>query len=146
MLKDHYYRALGILKTIELLQAFYISHQSDRAYFTTNEISQLYLCLIPLVENAKGYFSYISSKLDFFNEEFSNFEELLNALRGRVEEEIFLMNNHEIELIFRAMSECIYGDDSWIDIKLQEEIYLALKPFLEFHDHQLLIDRYSRYM
>jgi hypothetical protein len=42
-----------------------------------------------LVKNAKGYFSYISSKLDFYNEEFSNFEELLNALRGRVEEEIF---------------------------------------------------------
>jgi hypothetical protein len=82
-----------------------------------------------LVKNAKGYFSYISSKLDFYNEEFSNFEELLNALRGRVEEEIFLMNNHEIELIFRAMGECIYLDDSWIDIKLKEEIYLALKPF-----------------
>lgn len=146
LLKNHYYRTLGVLKTIELLQAFYISHQSDRAYFTTSEISQLYLCLIPLVENAKGYFSYISSKLDFYNEEFSNFEELLNALRGRVEEEIFLMNNHEIELIFRAMSECIYGDDSWIDIKLTEEIYLALKPFLKFHDHQLLIDRYSKFM
>jgi hypothetical protein len=39
------------------------------------------------------------------------------------------MNNHEIELIFRAMGECIYLDDSWIDIKLKEEIYLALKPF-----------------
>jgi hypothetical protein len=146
LLKDHYYRTLGILKTIELLQAFYISHHSNRAYFTTNEISQLYLCLIPLVENAKGYFYYISSKLDFYNEEFANFEELLNALRGRVEEEIFLMNNHEIELIFRAMCECIYGDESWIDINLQEEIYLALKPFIEFHDHQLLIDRYSKFM
>jgi hypothetical protein len=146
LLKDHYYRTLGVLKTIELLQAFYISHQSNRTYFTTNEISQLYLCLIPLVENAKGYFSYISSKLDFYNEEFANFEELLNALRGRVEGEIFLMNNHEIELIFRAMSECIYGDDSWIDIKLTEEIYSALKPFLKFHDHQLLIDRYSKFM
>ena len=56
------------------------------------------------------------------------------------------MNNHEIELIFRAMGECIYLDDSWIDIKLKEEIYLALKPFLEFHDHQLLIDRYSKFM
>ena len=146
LLKDHYYRSLGVLKTIEILQAFYISPKSSRAYFTTNEISQLYLCLISLVENAKGYFSYISSKLDFYNEEFSNFEELLNALRGRVEEEIFLMNNHEIELIFRAMGECIYLDDSWIDIKLKEEIYLALKPFLEFHDHQLLIDRYSKFM
>lgn len=146
LLKNHYYRTLGILKTIELLQAFYISHHSNRAYFTTNEISQLYLCLIPLVENAKGYFSYISSKLDFYNEEFENFKELLEALRGRVEEDIFLMNNHEIELIFRAMCECIYGDESWIDINLQEEIYLALKPFLEFHDHQLLIDRYSTFM
>ncbi|TCB65506.1 hypothetical protein [Acinetobacter sp. ANC 4178] len=146
LLKDHYYRSLGALKTIEILQAFYISPKSSRAYFTTNEISQLYLCLISLVENAKGYFSYISSKLDFYNEEFSNFEELLNALKGRVEEEIFLMNNHEIELIFRAMGECIYLDDSWIDIKLKEEIYLALKPFLEFHDHQLLIDRYSKFM
>ncbi|KQW89544.1 hypothetical protein ASC84_10830 [Acinetobacter sp. Root1280] len=146
LLKDHYYRSLGVLKTIEILQAFYISPKSSRAYFTMNEISQLYLCLISLVENAKGYFSYISSKLDFYNEEFANFEELLNALRGRVEEEIFLMNNYEIELIFRAMGECIYRDDSWIDIKLKEEIYLALKPFIEFHDHQLLIDRYSRFM
>lgn len=146
LLKDHYYRSLGVLKTIEILQAFYISPKSSRAYFTMNEISQLYLCLISLVENAKGYFSYISSKLDFYNGEFANFEELLNALRGRVEEEIFLMNNHEIELIFRAMGECIYRDDSWIDIKLKEEIYLALKPFIEFHDHQLLIDRYSRFM
>ncbi len=146
LLKDHYYRRLDVLKTIEILQAFYVSPKSSRAYFTTNEISQLYLSLISLVENAKGYFSYISLKLDFYNEEFSNFEELLNALRGRVVEDIFLMNNHEIELIFRAMGECIYRDDSWIDIKLKEEIYLALKPFLEFYDHQLLIDRYSRFM
>ena len=33
LLKDHYYRSLGVLKTIEILQAFYISTKSSRAYF-----------------------------------------------------------------------------------------------------------------
>ncbi|OAL77309.1 hypothetical protein AY606_11505 [Acinetobacter sp. SFB] len=146
LLKDHHYRTQGILKTIDVLQSFYISPKSNRAYFTVNEIAQLYLCLIPLVENAKGYFSYISSKLDFYNEQFSNFKELLTALQKRVKNEEFLMNNQEIEHIFRAMAECIYSDESWIDIKLKEDIYLALKPFLKFYDHQLFIDRYSTYM
>lgn len=63
-----------------------------------------------------------------------------------VKNEKFLMNNHEIEHIFRAMAECICLDESWMDIKLKKDISLALKPFLKFHDHQLLIDRYSRYM
>lgn len=146
LLKDHHYRTQGILKTIDVLQDFYISPKSNRAYFTVNEVAQLYLSLIPLVENAKGYFSYISSKLDFYNEQFSNFKELLIALQKRVKNEEFLMNNHEIEHIFRAMAECIYLDESWIDIKLKEDIYLALKPFLKFYDYQLLIDRYSTYM
>ncbi|SDY38857.1 hypothetical protein [Acinetobacter kyonggiensis] len=146
LLKDHHYRTLGILKTINVLQDFYISQKSNRAYFTVNEVEQLYLCLIHLVENAKGYFSYISSKLDFYNEQFSNSKELIIALHKRVKNENFLMSNHEIEHIFRAMCECIYLDESWIDIKLKEDIFLALKPFLKFYDHQLLIDRYSTYM
>lgn len=146
LLKDHYYRELGILKTIEVLQAFYISPKSTRAYFTIDEIAKLYLCLIPLVESAKGHFSYISSKLDFYNEQFTSISELIKSLNDRVKNKVFLMNNHEIENIFRAMCECIYFDESWMEVKLKEDIFLALQPFLKFHDHQLLIDRYSRFM
>lgn len=144
--KDFYFRNLGILKTIEVLQEFYISPRSSRAYFTTDEIAQLYLCLISLVEKERGHFSYISSKLDFYSENFSNLKELLNSLQNRVQEKKFLMNNREIEHIFRVMAECIYSDESWIDFKLKEEIFSTLKPFMNFHDHQQLINRYSNFM
>lgn len=144
--RDYNFRNLGILKTIEVLQEFYISPRSSRAYFTTDEIAQLYLCLISLVEKERGHFSYISSKLDFYNENFSNLKSLLSSLQGRVQGKDFLMSNREIEHIFRVMAECISFDESWIDFRLKEEIFSTLEPFMKFHDHQQLIDRYSSFM
>ncbi|KJV39734.1 hypothetical protein [Acinetobacter brisouii] len=144
--RDYNFRNLGILKTIEVLQEFYISPKNSRAFFTTDEIAQLYLCLISLVEKERGHFSYISSKLDFYNENFSNLKSLLSSLRGRIQEKKFLMNNREIEHIFRVMAECISFDESWIDFRLKEEIFSNLEPFMKFHDHQQLIDRYSSFM
>lgn len=130
---------------ISRLQSFYISSESNRAYFDKKEISHLYSALISLIRHGRGHLPYLNSKLCFGSTDCSNINELIDYLNKKIEFENFLMNNNEIELIFRSMLEAIKDTDDWLTHQQKEEIYSALQPFMSFYDYTNAIKRYSEF-
>lgn len=145
LLDFNHFRELELIDVISRLQYFYISSESNRAYFDKKEISQLYRALISLIHHGRGYFPYLNSKLSFGSRDFNDINELTDYLNKKIELESFLMNNNEIELIFRAMLEAIRDTDDWLTHQQKEEIYSALQPFMSFYDYTNSIERYSEF-
>lgn len=145
LLEYNHFRELTLIEIISKLQNFYISPESSRAYFETSHIAKLYQSLIHLIKQGKGYFPYLRSKLVFDNSKCDNIDELIHYLNKKVDAKFFLLNNAEIELIFRSMLETLGDNDDWLKHKDKEEIYSALQPFMKFYDYANALKRYCEY-
>ncbi|WDZ51940.1 hypothetical protein LF296_03925 [Acinetobacter vivianii] len=145
LLAYNHFRELNLVEIITELQSFYSSNESNRAYFKTDDISNLYQSLIYLIKQERGHFSYIKSKLVFDDTDCKNITELIDYLNKKISSKNFLMTTGEIELIFRGMLEAIYDDENWISHNLRETVFLALHPFMKFYDHANTIERYSNF-
>lgn len=144
LLEAKKYIELGVVGTLEILQSFYNSSRSERAWFTANQLAGLYKALMVLLEGGKGFTGYIRSSLSIGSAE--THEDLREAISDMLKQTHLQPLSANVDYVMRAMLEAAGRDGSWIRGNEREQIFQALLPYMQVYDRQLLIERHSRYL
>lgn len=144
LLEMEHYLTLGVVNTIRELRDFYNNpSMSERAYFAEVELNSLLNALIILLKGKRGYLGYISSSLSI-STPCKTHEDVICSIENKIlNKEVA---NVSLDYTFRAMLEAIKEDESWISESSKISIYNSLKPFMAFHDLQLLIRRHTEHL
>lgn len=143
--ENQHFREVGIMHTLQILQGFYHSGRSQRAWFTPAQRAGLYQAMLLLLEGRHGHVGYMRSNLSI-STPCENHDDLNEAVRDIIEQLHLSQDGDAIDYVLSAMLEAVGGDDSWITGHAREQIYQALVPYMGFYDQQLLIDRHSLYL
>lgn len=140
------YRAIGLVKTIKKLQAFFNGHgYQDRIYLDSKGMRNIYSALITLLQGGLGYPRYIAGNLSF-RQSGETHDEIIARLRDRLAESELPVNSSILDFTLRAMLEAIKDDESWLAEPAKEAVFRALMPLMEFFDQSSLLKRHSEWI
>ncbi|WP_447652277.1 hypothetical protein [Pseudomonas abietaniphila] len=140
------FRSLGLFETLSRLQGFYSNmERCSRAHFSFDACLGLYQTLLCLLDGERGHAPYMAGNLGLGGI-CRDHSALKTHLGERMKSGTIVTEPTAIEYVMRTMLEAVSENDGWIDSRTRDAAFDSLRPWMEFHDRQLLIERHSRYI
>lgn len=134
----------GLLKTVSVLQEFFVSPDAAHPYLRKQDVENLYRAVELIALLKRGFPGYVASSLSL-DERAKGHDELIKSIQDYVACGRVVANLSVVDHALRAMLEVLGDTEIGLQEKDQALILSWLVPFAKARDDGKLVERHTRW-